>query len=463
VKININNITIFSLFAILCSVVYLDILLPIFVCIVMFLIGYILFYKNRLSQYSNFYIFSRSFIFLTFLGLLNVIDNYNYTGEFFGFGNDDRFFFNNITGLIKYGFGYKYNIGLYEHLLYFPAKILSYFISRDLTILDLLPINWFIGAIIPVLINSVSKLLFKTTVKFQILLLALLINNKYYDTIIHLYRDGLLYVFLLIAIITFLKRKYILTFISVILTSLLRSGHAILLVFFIVLNKIFKNTLSNKILTLTSLTIITVLTFQYMDYNIIPYTGQYQYIEKRASAFSDYSLIEFVEFRKEIFSKRSGHQSDIRQKSYGNNIVSILIGSLLQMFYPITFHFPYFDYSYVKSSIEQINFTFIAIIKWFSIIAWIWIIPLMILGFKKCYKIKENGYSIIIFYLVSLLTVTFISMQSRHGLIFVILNPIICQLGYNLVMEFNIHKNSYKKYKQTTFALLVFWNIFRWM
>ena len=133
---------------------YLGAFTPIIIWCLLFIVGYLIFYQEEFKKNSNFYIFARSFIIITFIGILNCIDNFNVNGYFFGFGGDDRAFFNNIIHLIKYSDTYKYNIGFYEQVLYYPSELITLFLNRDLIILDILPINWFIGAIIPVLINN---------------------------------------------------------------------------------------------------------------------------------------------------------------------------------------------------------------------------------------------------------------------------------------------------------------------
>jgi len=87
----------------------------------------------------------------------------------------------------------------------------------------------------------------------------------------------------------------------------------------------------------------------------------------------------------------------------------------------------------------------------------------LILGFKKCYQIKGLGFALILFYLASVLSVSIISMQSRHGLIFVIFHPIICQLGFNLISEESINKSKFILYRQMVIMMLLFWNLSKWI
>lgn len=454
-----RNIILWAIIIILSGYIYIISFVSLIVWGICFLAGHLVF---RNKQTRDHFIFSRSFIIITFIGILSVIDNYNYTGAFFGPGGDDHAFFNNILYLLRNSEILKKNIGFYEYVLAVPSRIISAFIRRDLSVIDILPVNWFLGAVICVLINHISKLLFDTELKFQVILLSLLLNFKFYDTIIHLYRDALLYVFFLFAFKAYLKKKYIRFSVFTFLTALLRGAHALLLLLFLFLLKIYD---SKKIVFKTVILSMVFIFFMgiYKQYNlnIIPYMSQFQYIDKYSDRYEEYDIERLVEDRKSEFRIREGHQNPLRQKTYANDITGTIIGSFFQVFFPITFHFSGFDIIPSTFGTNYQSFTFVGFILWISIIAWIWIIPLLILGLTNCYQRKGNGFALILFYLISLLSVSMISMQDRHGLIFVIFHPVICQLGYNMTLENKRFRVRFKRYQFTVVLLLVAWNFFR--
>ena len=461
--IKIDYVISLALITILIGYTYVESFVSLIVWLILFFSGYLMFSKDGSAKNANFYIFSRSFIVITCIGILNVVDVYNHTGGFYGFGGDDRFFFNNIVHLLKYAEIPKNNIGLYEYILAFPARIISFALSRDLNILDLLPFNWFLGAIIPVLINSVSKLLFNAEIKFEIILLSLLLNAKYYDAMIHLYRDVLLYSFLLLGIISHIKRKYIKFSIYTLLTGVLRGAHSLFLVLFLSLIRVYKSAKSvGKATIMTVLFASSMMFFVQFTLITLPYIGQYyESTIYKSSSLSNYSLPQLVEFRRTIFSKREGHQGYLRKLSYKSGPVSSFVGAALMAFYPITFHFYYFEMGSSNYFPDFHGFSFIEIMKWLSIIAWIWVIPLLFLGFFYCYKRKGNGLALIVFYIISLFSITMISMQSRHGLVFVIFHPILCQLGYELFFEKRDYVFRFKQFQKYVVMFLVMWNIAR--
>ena len=405
--------------------------------------------------------FSFSFIIITSLGILNVLDNFNNKGVFFGFGGDDRGFFNNINFLLNHKEVLKSKTGTYELILYVPAKIISLLLNRNINLMDLLPFNWFIGATIPVLLNSISKLLFKTDLKIQIILLSLLLNNKFYDTINHLYRDSLLYVSILGGIIAFIKKKYLKVSLFGLLAFSLRGAHGLLLVLFLSLMKTFNSAkyIRNSIILIILFSIGFAL-YQSLNINIYAYMSELYEVETMTEVYQNTTLDEIVTSRESMFKVRSGHQGFFRQLTYSKNLSGIVVGMVLQTFYPITFHLYYLENKYDPSRDIQ-GFSFIEEIKWFSIIAWIWVVPLLILGFQKLYKMKGIGFTLLVHYFISMIIVTIVSMQSRHGLIFVIFHPLICQLGYNLLNESEKYKFRFKNYQLLVVIFLFAWNVFK--
>ena len=281
---------------------------------------------------------------------------------------------------------------------------------------------------------------------------------------IHLYRDSLLYVFIALGIIAYFKKKYFQIMIFTFFSASMRGGHALLLILYLSLLKTYDsaaNTIMKSSIVVLSF-ILIFFSIEQLNFNIVPYLSRSSNLEKRLKKYNDYDLKSYVDNRQAIFSGRIGHQSAIRQLTYQKSLIRIVPNVLLQVFYPITFHFYYLDkIVYPGFYTETKGFSFIEVLKLFSIFAWIWVVPLLILGFINCYQKKSQGYALIMFYVISLLSVVMISMQGRHGLIFVILHPIICQLGYNLLWKERRYFFRYKQYQKMVIFFLLIWNLYR--
>ena len=319
---------------------------------------------------------------------------------------------------------------------------------------ELLPINWFIGATTIALVTSFTNkvLPLKNTRKKYIAAGLIVFNSCFIDGIVHLYRDGLVCLILISCCIFIYNRKYIKSLILSIGLGLLRGANGIIALLYIIIDCIrMRYKLSRRIFILVSFIGIIIVSVSFNSLGI----------EKYARSFSNSSGESMtMNERLTTFYGQENTQGGVIKLLKSSNPIYKLIAIPIYMLSPFKMGSLYITHFYsirttgwhvtrlrIESIWEGLNIIFYA--------------PLyisLIVGIVYWFKEQDTKKLVILFvFLITLILVTLISMQTRHKMAFIIFFPLIYSffLNYSSVCV----RNQVKKYNIYFVLLIIIYNL----
>jgi hypothetical protein len=392
-----------------------------------------------------------SYLVLSIIGLLLII-NYRmlYSHDFAPYG-DDSFYYQQIIKLynniptIKQPTFFEYFMVLWYNILTI--------IYDSPKIIDIITLNWAIGAFVGSLIIAVIKKISVISMPYWIIMLAFLGNSIITDSLCNFYRDGLMLVMYLLAILSSIKKDYFIAIIFAIICGAIRvanGGFALLAIMLIYMSRT-KNYTKNKYkpILLGLMAMILILTVD----NYI-HLGTYLRVIQ-----SDTQKTTIVEQS----INRSKVMYDISDPKTSENTVSKLFhsGPLGWLAMPVVVAFAPFRFispiqpleAHIKGfkNILVVGLSPRVIWSYFTIIFWVIISPRIISGILVSFRARDIRFAIFQLFIISLLAITFISFQTRHRLLFLI--------WYPLFINLSVGKNSLGKSKILVLRVLVFLGI----
>lgn len=367
-----------------------------------------------------------SYLIISLVGLLFVINYYSLYGFTFGPYWDDSMYFYNIADLATGETLYK-TPTLYEISLVPWYKFVSLF-KTDITSLDILPVNWIFSSLVVTLSLMLTRLVVKQRFKLLLPFLAIIGNSIFLDSVANLYRDGFALLLFLGTLVSGMNGKFKTALLFSILCSGVRlatGGIAILgLIWLYYLKKIHQGGFKKIILVPTAI-IVLVLVVD-MQFPLGDYMRSLL-----AGGDSSVTIVEVALERANRFVE-SGSEGSTIDRIYRLGPIGYLLAPIATIFAPVEFISPIKNF--IVDIRKQSSFSVSglyprALWGWITTILWAIIGPRLVLGIYKSRKGNKFEKLFLLLFLLTVLAVTFISFQTRHRTTFIVLFPMFVAIS----------------------------------
>jgi hypothetical protein len=411
-----------------------------FCLIIAYRVGYGINKKNSIDNYSGKILFN-SFVIISFVGFLLVLDNINNYGTQFGYAGDDGRFYDNIIALLE-NQGSEES-GVFERIFSVVVWCIERPMFTHADLLDILPFNWLLGALVCYLSYELLCKIGNKRYPIWIIYFSLILNYNFIDSVVRLYRDGLLYVFYLAAIISIDKKDYIRSQFYILGAGVMRGANAFLLLSLLFIRFLNEKVKSKILVSISIIGVVSVVVYNINIYGpqVFNYASDYFRSSRYSSAFAGYSLNEVYESRQNALSG-SLDESTVTAKIYQNEgIISIIGKPAISFFFPlrmVSLVSNKESHSYKAQINSTRNFNFYNLYIDATIFSWVLVFPLFLIGLYNSLLLSDMKFVLAIYYLFTLFMVAHISGQMRHGLAFIVLTPIF--VGYGLELYGSVPK-----------------------
>ncbi|RKO68669.1 hypothetical protein D7322_26050 [Sphingobacterium puteale] len=365
---------------------------------------------------------------ISLLGLLYAWTYYSNYNEFHAPYGDDSFFFNEALNLSETNFidifrPYESILAIFILFLK-PLGLFSF--------LNVLILNWMISAFFIAMMVRYIKVKFDFSVSLKFLFCFVILNYLFQDILVHLYRDALIYGLIFVFLINYEKFKSVgnkknllIGLICVFLIFVLRGANCLLLLFYVFLDYwLYSPARIKKVASKTTFSIAVMLSVALilgslaLSSILINSISRFGVGNKKVESFSELSSSRQENF----FEKVDQDQNTVIIYKLG--VAGYPLRVLSQIYSPISFKgidVRNFRVSTkYSSSIVPLYTDYTAIFYGITIFLWIYVLPIIIVGIYRTYKMKLYQ-PIFIWFFVSAAMVAFVSLQSRHRLMFMVI------------------------------------------
>lgn len=378
-----------------------------------------------------------SYLSLSVIGL-GVIQTYRamYGLDFAPFADDSRYF----SGIVMILEGHSVPATGYEYFMSGWYWVVSGFVGSPGN-LDLLPMNWMLGALVACLSYQLAYQVVGRICPAWLVFLALIGNSVFSDTIVHLYRDVLMLVALLACMVAATKGKFVVAILAAVLCASVRMANGIMALFFIVLSARNRMRLFRENPVLATSALVTLVVGALVLDNVYKLgthvrtfgaTGDVREVKK-------VSILKSAAIRSERLegSEVDRYLLDSTKMLFRLGPIGYPFMPVANLFAPVRFKSIYASVDakiieergkpkiYRRSGIRARS-----ILDWITIALWIIIGPYILVGLIQAVKATVTQRSLLLFFIVALLAITFISFQARHRALFIVLFPTFITLGY---------------------------------
>lgn len=385
-----------------------------------FLILIVRLLKGEQRIYKDIGVFS--YLYYSIIGVINYAVYLYYCGRTFAPYGDDSFYYKNILDIISGSEATK--AGLYEYclaVLVYPIKL---FFNYDVKHWELLPINWFMGGLVVLLAVKFANTVLSVNLQKSIWISALIVlfNACFTDGIVHLYRDSFMCFLLLNSLMLIYKNRYIGGGVYAFLLGFVRGANAAIAFVYLCLSRFVKTNIDKKIY------MIVVLSLLLIAIVLVPNLG----IERYLRSFSADSSAEIYSFGERIsdFRNQENASGMVLSMLKSSNPILHFLAIPFYMISPITigdfFINEFYDLRYEGWDVFRLRIE--SMWECLMILFYPFIITPLFCGLYYWYRDRKiANLNILVTFLLTLVLVTLISMQSRHKMAFIVLFP----LAYN--------------------------------
>ena len=383
-----------------------------------------------------------AFTLTSLAGLIIIFDNVGNFGTPFSRGHDDSEYFYNILARLQ---GYSYNFESYgfQYLNVgygYIVSLLTFRAPSTLTLFDVLPLNWAAVGICAVYVDRIVTRVIGRQAPLWVVLVPILGNHNFMGSVSRFYRDT--YVVLLVALIVHLTlgRRYSLALGVTAALTLIRGGNGILAVVFLAVAFVINECRVSGVKRHYAL-VLGILAIAYfgglrergnllyaVSSRVAGDAGKYV----RAFKGEDYDVI--IQRRLVNKARKSGNRQRERFVEDGG-IAGAAYKAGYSLFFPITFYGPNMVQESnaldAGSTYAIRGFFLYNVVKWVYVLAWILVVPNLVLGVYIGLSQNKQVVNLVCFYLLTVVAVSQISFQVRHTVAFVVLQPILVAIGYN--------------------------------
>ncbi|MBN1664236.1 MAG: hypothetical protein JW943_11600 [Deltaproteobacteria bacterium] len=376
--------------------------------------------KKHLDR-SIFSVIIFSYMVLSLVGIISVWAYVSSYGFPFAPYNDDSYYFLNIKSLAGWKFPDEYT--LYE-LFMVPAYWLFSFVNKTVSVQDLLPANWAMGAVV---VGLAGRLSTKISGRFSLLAIAaLLINYNFVDTVIHLYRDVFLLMLSLLCVMHAMRKKYLLALGFAFLAGLTRGGNGLLCIFYVIVFYLFHIGWLKK-LNLKTMVVFAVMIvgFIIID-NIAALGGLGRSFMGATEDHEKQTMMGRAVQRQDTMLSGSSGGFDSTKLLHSLGPLGMAVIPLAATINPIRWSS---FYATTSISVFRKNRGFGSVLRpvlffmLLTVISWPFIGPPLILGFLRSIKSVEPMFILSIIFLVTVFVIALVSFQARHRTAFLIFFP----------------------------------------
>jgi hypothetical protein len=382
-----------------------------------------------------------SFLIVSLVGMLEVSDNLRLFGTIFGVGGDDSEYFFNARSILQDRF-IPDNAGIYELVLAAWGFLPNLLWRETTTAFEFLPLNWVLGAVVVGLCDELCFVVIKQRPPAWLLVVTLLGNYKFTDATIHLYRDGLLLVFFLLAVNSLMRSQHLRSVVYSVPVLALRAANFALYIFVLLLSVTLRRSRTRVAFYgwVTCILCVAALSVRFVGPQVFRYATRFTF-GPNAEEFAATSFLEEAEFRGQIYAATTGTaQSTTLGYAMANG------GPASMVLRPITYElFPIRFWSLEMGGNSASRFavnvssdrglTLRNLYLWFSIMCWVIVVPLVVVGLGAAAIGSRKLNISFIYYLISVFAVSFISFELRHATAFIIFHPLLSLLGYNSIQK----------------------------
>lgn len=374
-------------------------------------------FSCKYSKYRKLLFFA--FCLYSFIGTVNYCSYLYFCGFTFAPYHDDNYYWKNIVAIANGESLGNRNATLYEYVI---AYLIKPFGNLPIEHYHLLPFNWALGALVVVLsVKFAEKVLPDLSSKARWLsVFLLLLNSSFIDGTVHLYRDILMCLFFIIGLSCIYENHFKLGFLNAIVVGLIRGANAFVLFFYMVLQNISKSRLfTKKILCLSVVVIIMSFFVLNKAFHIEKYMRNLSEASSTADTFSE--RVERV--------KSEDGTGGVMALLRSDNIVLNAVALPIYMVSPFKVRELVIKEQYtlrdtVYPSVVRLRVETI----WESVMIafYAFMLPGFFMGL--CYWAKEvdkRKFALFLVFIFMVASVTYISMQSRHKMMFIMLYPLV--------------------------------------
>lgn len=379
-----------------------------------------------------------AYLAISLVGMMEVVDNINNFLTPFGKHADDSKFFERTINLLYLG-QWDEQSGLFEIVIALWGSFFKLIRTETLDLLDLLPLCWLFGAFAVGLCDELTQRATGCKPPLWLIYATTVCNFKFMDAVIHLYRDGLILVFFLVSLIYLSKHQHIKAIFTSLPVFILRGANFFLfLVFFICWTT--RNKLSSRFsfyLLFGTILIATMAILPKYGNQILAFSSGIQNVGN-VIGLSSWDFKQNIQFRQEFISEQAAAGSNLQKSLSTESYTAFAMRPIIFTFFPVRF-WPIkttgesmSTYAASKSAIGGIFI--INIFVWITVATWIFVAPFLITGIGNAFCGRKEENVIIVYYILSLALVSFVSMQMRHSLSFTILNLTVCTIGHRFLV-----------------------------
>lgn len=380
-----------------------------------------------------------SFVVISFVGMVETNDNLRNFSTLFGKHADDTAFFLRTRDLLLRGSWDELN-GLYEVTLAIFGTIPALAWGSQLDLLDILPFNWGIAALLVGLCDRLSEFITGHRPPHWLLTISLLCNYIFLDSVVHLYRDAFLFVFFLSGLLALLRGSDFRAA-SLSLPVLVLRGASFAQYFLFVLLYKIRMWLPSKTVyygLCLAVGVSFVLLVPHVGNQVFKFSSGLQNMGESFVLPVSWSFQETMVFRSKMMEKQTAgiDNSTLARSVSGNDLKTMALRTVSYTFMPMRF-WPINSYgesqSCLAATVPTGNTLFLmSLVEWISVICWVFVIPLLGLGMTRAIKGTPTENVLFVYYITAVLLVSFVSFQIRHGMAFIIMNPLVATLGYQM-------------------------------
>lgn len=375
-----------------------------------------------------------AYLLISLIGLIEVGDNLRNFGTVFGKHADDALFYQRTMALLRYG-EWQERTGLYEAVLALWAVIPTAVFALPMTALDFLPLNWGFAAVVVGLIGVFCRVTLGISPPLWILIGGILGNYRFTDSVIHLYREPLLLLFLLSAMIAITQRRYLRSLFLALPVLLIRGANFLLYGVYLGLTVIRQCSRSRLMFygVCVLLGISGLFLTQSVGTTLLKYSSGLT--QAGGSVGSEkWSFAENRTFRSEMIAKQVTDGSTTAAVLSGSGPLVTLVRPFPYLFFPIRFwpvHMADDSHSIFASTESlQAGAYWINVYVGVTVCCWLFLIPLMSIGLFNAMLGPPVENILFVYYVLAVVLVSFVSCQMRHGLSFIVVNPVLATIGW---------------------------------
>jgi hypothetical protein len=372
-----------------------------------------------------------SFFSLSMIGLLLVANYQLLYGMDFGPHGDDSKYYSYISNLANNI--PTHPLTLYEHFMSHWYRLLTLVIGQ-LRSIDLLPLNWAFGAIVAVLAFELAYQVSGRRCPPFLVFLAIIGNCIFSNSVVNLYRDGLMLIFYLVAFVAAFKKDYLIAIVAVSLCAMIRTANAGIVLFAVVCIFLSRDRCIQRtpvlIIPLCMLLAISVLIIdRYLYLGTYLRTLASGNLQERKT-----TIIEQAVTRAPRYMERSDLASgDATVAAYRMGPARYVLMPVLTLFSPFKFnplvtkidvHIRGVGVFYVQ------GMSFEEVFKWITIMLWIVLGPLMVIGICRAAIGPVSQKLMLMIFLLALIGISLVSFQGRHRCAFIVFYPTFLSIAW---------------------------------